>query len=208
MSGIIDEHEFLNEKDGKVRKIYLDSENKQISVPKIIYKVVEYRLENCVLDEGLCWYSAIIVIDNVPDFYEHEEDNEKLCTKDVTIDWGWEEITKDFEGNQSEIIYVCENDENVRRKLSIDLRSREQEGGLKLSNFVLSRDGGKTLVEMDIKPFVDRRFRILSNEGENIPDIESGTIVERAQFRNDVFAMSLKSQMRCLKRDRRKKNEK
>lgn len=156
-----------------------------IPVPKIIYKNVEYRLKNCLLEETSCWYSAVIVINNEPDLLKSKD--EKLCPKDVTTDWGWEEITKDFEGNQFEKIYVCENDTSVQKKLSIGLGSREKvAGGLNLSNFVYSKDGGKTFVKMDIKTQVDRRFKAFSNKEED-PDIESGMMMERVQFQNDFF---------------------
>ena len=105
---------------------------------------------------------------------------DKVCSDDVTTEWGWEEITKDFEGNKfDKMIYVCENSPSVQKKLSLEFRENTA-GGLNLSKFKYSYDGGKTLLETDLKAKVDNLFKTLSEQGEESVDIdvEKGEIIQ------------------------------
>ncbi|XP_065210551.1 uncharacterized protein LOC135838732 [Planococcus citri] len=179
LSGITGEHQFTNKTSLKKSTLYLDSKKNKIPVPNLIYKIVDYQLKDCKLQENRCWYSAIIVIHNDPFF----KPSDKICSKDVTQAWGWDEITKDSEGNQFDEIYVCENVTRVQKKLKMDVTERVA-GGLDLIKFKYSKDGRNVDVKY-IKGLVDEKFEKFSKEGENFDPVNT-KMVKRVPPRSNV----------------------
>ncbi|XP_065225196.1 uncharacterized protein LOC135848998 [Planococcus citri] len=139
-------------------KIYLDTENSKIPVPKIIYKIVKYQFKHLESEKITpCWYSAIIVIHNDP-YYKKET---KLCQKDVTKDWGWDAITKDSWENEFNNVYVCQNDFATLKKIYGRLKAYKQQPSYDLNLLKFPSIKKDTETE-DIKKNVDDEFKELS----------------------------------------------
>ena len=163
----------------KKTAIYLYPEKKKIPVPKIIYKIVKYRLNNCT-SNSRCWLSAIIIIHNDPS-YDNTSDN-RLCD-DVTSRWGWNAITEDPNGQKFNNIYVCGQQMQILTKLLGRMSaSRERErSAFNLENLpVFEGDDTSVTYVYDVL-FLE--LKKLDGNGM-IRNLEKGEITVRKQNRD------------------------
>ena len=172
------EHEFSKNKRWGKLKIYLDPENERFPVPKTISKTVEYRMKDCPWDEKYCWFSVVIVIHNDPFF----NSKDKICKEEITKQWGWEEITKDEQGNVHGFVYICAREIYARMKLlGITVyKTPTNSADLKLNQFY-SRPN---TVE-NIREKVDSMFEHLKNHGDDLDEEKEGKPIELPQ-RDDI----------------------
>ncbi|XP_065214580.1 uncharacterized protein LOC135841518 [Planococcus citri] len=159
--------------------LYLDPAGKKIPVPKIIYKIVEYRVKDCPFEEKLCLYSIIIVIHNDILF----KPSDKLCT-DITSDAQWEAISLNYEEQHVDFIYACENTEKLQKKLSIESRTRTV-SKLNLSTFPFMDSTKTALKFLDVKPAINSMYRDLRKNNED-PHQQDEKITKRVQASSTI----------------------
>lgn len=167
--------------------VYLDPVNQKVPTPKVIYKIVRYKLPKCKPkpNEKICKYSVIFVIHNDPNFKPNSED--RLCPangEDITTKWGWNALTKDSNGNDYKNVYVCPNDTETLRKIygrfSLD-KPKTTIGNLDLTKFpVLKED--RTVGDEDITAKVDKKFIDLLSKGDTDNDYDDVTEISRENF--------------------------
>ncbi|XP_065214250.1 uncharacterized protein LOC135841291 [Planococcus citri] len=121
--------------------IALKKDGFSLFVPKIIYKLVKFKLNNfCKDEDSECWTGVIILIHNNPNFKEEH----RIC-EDKTEKLGWTEITMyetvDLSRNgvkskaKSKYIYVCAIRQDSIERVGLTYNRKLSTGELSLKNF-------------------------------------------------------------------------
>lgn len=95
------------------RDLYLDQRNNNISIPMIIYKIIEYKIRPKLPQDTPDIYFAVIVIHNDP---TPNAGVFRICERDSKIS-GWEFIEN--EESESGLTYVCGLNKKVAEKLDL-----------------------------------------------------------------------------------------
>ncbi|XP_065217313.1 uncharacterized protein LOC135843374 [Planococcus citri] len=173
IAGVRGENQFKKKRGWGKTTVYLDLDKKIIPIPRIIYKIVEYRLKNCQLEEPSCWYSVIIIIHNDPSF----KPSDRLCPVELTKQWGWEGIVKDAAA-AAEFIYVCPRTREIQKKLfGITLRQINVMNGILGWPLFILEDGRNIDNKLDIRSEVEKKLEEFITYGEDF-DRETQKIME------------------------------